>query len=212
MKIKKYVFPLAVGILTFALGVSVYTGARIATSLLSSIVWNEEVVVQAVVGDAPAAAPQIDAKAPEPIVVGIEESNPEVSQVEPEYEFDGTGEYWLIDDSLPKGFEDLEGLEIVMRDYDVDANDHPSGIPIPPKGSLQTKETFNFKRIAIGAKEITFQTEEVNGISYKFTGRFLDEEHIEGDEFPSDLAGRLIKFKNGVWIASMHAKFYTSHC
>lgn len=210
MKIRKYVLAAAIAILTFALGVSAYTTVRIAASLLSSLVWKEEVVVQPVVDLDQ--APKIEIEAPESIVVGLEEANAEIPYGEPGHVFDGSGEYWMIDELKPEGFQDIESLEIIMRDYDVNWDEHQYGLPIPPKGSLKTKKTFKFKRIAIGGKEIAFQTEEVDGISYKFTGRFLDEEHLQGDEMPSDLAGRLIKFKNGIWVASIHAKFYTSHC
>jgi hypothetical protein len=208
MKIRKYVLAAAITILTFAFGVSVYTGVRMVASVLSSLAGREDVVAQQTV-EPVQAEPLVKMKEIVPAVIGLEEDNAEMPYGEPGHEFNGSGEYWMIDELKPEGFEDIESLEIIMRNY---ANDHPYGLPIPPKGSLQTKKTFKFKRIAVGGKEIAFQTEEVDGISYKFTGRFLDEEILEGDEFPSDLAGRLIKFKDGVWIASMHAKFYTSHC
>ncbi len=211
MKIKKYVFALSVAILTFAFGMSVYTSVRIAASILSSLVGKEDVVAQPAV-ESVQAEPLVETIEIVPTVVGLEEDNAEIPYGEPGHVFDGSGDYWMIDELKAEGFEDIEGLEIIMRDYDVNWDEHQYGLPMPPRGSLKTKKTFKFKRIAIGGKEIAFQTEEVDGISYKFTGRFLDEEILEDDEFPSDLAGRLIKFKDGVWIASMHAKFYTSHC
>lgn len=211
MKIRKYMFPVAVAVLTFAFGMSVYTSVRIAVSILSSLVGKEEAVAQTPV-EPVQAEPLVETKEIVPAVVGLEEASAEITYGEPGHVFDGSGDYWMIDELKAQGFEDIEGLEIIMRDYDVNLDDHPYGLPMPPKGSLKTKKTFKFKRIAIGGREIAFQTEEVDGISYKFTGRFLDEERLDGDEMPSDLAGRLIKFKDGIWIASMHAKFYTSHC
>lgn len=209
MKIKKYGFALAVAILTFAFGVSVYTSVRIAVSLLSSLVWKEAVIAQPVVEIEQAQS--VETKEIVPMVVGLQEDSEDVTEAEPQHEFDPSGEYYMVDESKAKGFEDFEFVEIWMRDYDKQTDDGAWGVPIPPKGSVQTKKAFKFKRIAIGGKEITFQTEEINGISYKFTGRFWDERY-ENDELPPDLAGRLIKFKNGVWDASTHAKFYMPGC
>jgi hypothetical protein len=46
MKIRKYVLAAAITILTFAFGVSVYTGVRMVASVLSSLAGREDVVAQ----------------------------------------------------------------------------------------------------------------------------------------------------------------------
>jgi hypothetical protein len=210
MKIKKYGFALAVAILTFALGVSVYTGVRIAVSLLSSLVWKEEVVLEPIVETVQAEPLEVVTASP-PIVIGLENDSKSFENKGTPYDqLDFTGEYYI--DQKPRGFEDFDYIAIFMSDYEKQTDDGTYGVPIPPKGSVQTIKPFKFKRIAIGGPEITFQTEEVDGISYKFTGRFSTKAYceIEGDQ--PDLEGQLIKFMNGTWAASTNAKLYVPTC
>jgi hypothetical protein len=67
---------------------------------------------------------------------------------------------------------------------------------------------LKFTRIAVGGREMAFHTETVNGVSYKFTGRFVTATYCATDGDKPDLIGRLIKIKENKWAAEMEAEFY----
>ncbi|MEO5857395.1 MAG: hypothetical protein ABIR33_00455, partial [Pyrinomonadaceae bacterium] len=74
---------------------------------------------------------------------------------------------------------------------------------------------FEFARVAVNNREISFETKTNNGISYQFVGDFpLSAEYILCDRPPctADLEGKLKKLKNGKVIAELDAKFYYNGC
>jgi hypothetical protein len=129
-------------------------------------------------------------------------------------DFDPTGTYGLDTDKLPAAFADFEFIDIATREYEEDNGTYFSR-PIIPTGSLQTKKTFELKKIAYGNREISFETTVQDGISYRFVGHFpVSTEFIscEGCEYPADLKGQLKKLKNGKVIAEIEAEFYVHGC
>lgn len=129
-------------------------------------------------------------------------------------EFDPTGSYSLDNEDIPKAFADIKFIDIVTREYKAE-NGKYSNIPVVPNGSIHTTNEIRFNRIAVGDREIAFETEIVNGISYKFVGQFSDSSEVvtcESCEYPADLRGRLIKTKNGKVIAELDANFYVHGC
>jgi hypothetical protein len=130
-------------------------------------------------------------------------------------DFDPSGPYVLDAEKVPAAFADVDWIDIVTHRY-VEDNETYINQPIIPTGSLQTpKKSFEFKKVAVGNREISFETTTIDGVRYTFVGHFLiSTEHIacEDCEYPADLTGKLKKLKNGRVIAEVDAKFYIAGC
>jgi hypothetical protein len=129
-------------------------------------------------------------------------------------DFDPTGTYFLDSETLPTAFAEIEFLDIETREYNEDREIYSSR-NILPIGSLHTEKTFAFAKIAVGNREISFETTSVDGISFQFVGNFpISTEVIKCEEcqYPADLSGRLKKIKNGKVIAEMDVKFFLGGC
>ena len=139
------------------------------------------------------------------VVVGLSPDDAENESAE--ITFNPTGDYYTDPKKIAKPFADVSHIEIQTR-IDTDEEGYYIDLAIPPTGSINTTAKLKFTRIAIANREIAFQTATVNGISYRFTGRFFSEPYCEiyGDK--SDLRGKLIKIKNGKWAAETDAEFY----
>jgi hypothetical protein len=129
-------------------------------------------------------------------------------------DLDPSGTYVFVAENIPKAFADIESLDITTREYTVE-NGTYTNRPIVPSGMLETTEIFEFSKIYIGGREISFETEPVNGVSYQLVGTFLDSSEMitcETCEYPRDLKGHLKKIKNGKVIAEMNAEFFIAGC
>jgi hypothetical protein len=137
-----------------------------------------------------------------------------------EPEFCPDGEFYFAGDS-PKGFKDFKSLTIQTKDYEQvsEENDY-EGEPIPPKGYIfgNKNREFNFVRVSISPKQLSFETEAIKGVSYKFTGKYVDEEikvkKDYGYEYTElvEIKGTLIKMRDGKKIAEIEAKFARGGC
>lgn len=128
--------------------------------------------------------------------------------------FDPSGGYSLDMEIVPKTFADIEYLEIVTHEY-LEENESYISRPIVPTGMLKTKKSFAFTKILVGNREISFETESIDGIRYQFVGVFPESNEMincEACEYPPDLKGQLKKIKNGRVVAEWHAKFYVQGC
>lgn len=205
MKLNKLILGILAAVAAFTLGISAYAAVGLALSYIptksATSVAPERNIPETV--SVPAAPIPM-----EPIFVGPS-SEKEISGEEPSVEeFDPAGEYYLNEEELPKAFADIDLLEITTHEDVEEACDRWISSPIAPKGSLQAKAAFKFDRIAIGGKEIAFQTATVDGVSFKFTGRFVNQAYCETDGDVPDLKGRLIKIKDNKWAAEIEAEFY----
>jgi hypothetical protein len=129
-------------------------------------------------------------------------------------DFDPSGPYVLDPEKVPAAFADIEWIDIVTHRY-VEDDETYINQPIIPNGSLEAKKEFTFTKIAVGNREIAFETASVGGISYQFVGNFpISTEAIKCEEceYPADLKGKLKKLKNGKVIAELDAKFYVGGC
>ncbi len=216
MKLKNYVLRAAVALTAFGLCVGLFEVGKYLTA--DSHLKTEEVkTVQPVEKELPANLPL-----EVPIFRSHFEPTPAISPLVTEektgYEFDAGDDYHIIGD-LPKGFRDFETLSIVTRDYEnASVENNYESVAIPPKGFFFTKKEFNFTRINIANRQIAFETEAKQGISYQFVGEFTDEEAIEaktedGYEYTdyAVLKGRLKKMRDGRKIAESEVKFAVSH-
>ncbi|NOT46874.1 MAG: hypothetical protein HOP17_03870 [Acidobacteria bacterium] len=136
---------------------------------------------------------------------------PSIDSVEPSklaLEDDNTalipeGSFYLGNKSVPKAFVDISELQIVTWDWEKGLG----STAIPPKGFLKTGKEFTFNRIAVTSRQITFQTETLDRVSYRFLGTFTPS-----GQRRAPVTGKLIKIKNGKWVAEMTADFYEAQC
>src|SRR5436190_18842717 len=164
-------------VLTFVVGVTAVASTRFALSFLlpTKAETTEQVVL----------APANDDFPPEPSLV---ETQPEI--------FEAGGTYVLDARRVPMAFADIEALSIETHEYSEENGDY-SYEPIVPTGNLWTGNEFKFQTITISDREITFETREVKGVSYKFVGYFPKYPafgaYCDGCEYPPVLKGKLTK-------------------
>ncbi len=200
------IYQIAGGAFVFAcallIGITTVAGTRSILSTVSAAVTKPSVVTKE---QAPLSGP--------PPTRRFEEF--ELSK-EKEYvnEFDPTGIYSMDNEKVPNAFADIQFIDITTREYRSE-NGKFTNTPVIPNGSIHTTKEIRFTKIAVGEREIAFETETVNGISYKFVGQFPRSSEAvtcESCEYPADLRGRLIKIKNGKVIAELDADFYLHNC
>jgi len=151
---------------------------------------------------------------PEPLVNNLVAEVDAFSEQAIADDFDPTGSYLLDVEKVPKAFSDIRFIDITTREYKGE-NGKYSNIPVVPSGSVFTSRSIEFKKIAVSDREIAFETEVVDGISYKFVGQFSSSSEVitcEACEYPADLQGRLTKLRNGKVVAELSANFYIDGC
>ena len=204
MKIKIYLFRLTATLTAFFFAVTVFNALHFFRAQISAPPLAAAEPVKAFVAEPEAM--RSDTEFDEQVT----NSTPEITQPEPE--FDVSGSYYFAGEKPPRGFENFDFLEIIVRDYETESDEYVGGIPIPPKGFVQTKKEYKFVRISVGGQEISFETEKIGGVSYQFNGRFRSEDSYLSGEDSADLKGRLVKLKNGKKIAETKAEFFTGGC
>jgi hypothetical protein len=118
--------------------------------------------------------------------------------------WDPTGDYYIFDEKLLKGFHDVDFLEIATNVY-AESGDSYTSTSIPPTGSLHAKRNYRFRTISLSKDFFTFETEVKRGVSYRFVGKIGGME-IEPTDRPL-IEGQLTKVDHGV-TSTMEAKFY----
>lgn len=200
LRIGFYCFVLAI---TFVIGLTSSATAQYLFSLLPINTESQDTLTQSV---SPVAI------AEEPVVTtntSVESKDVEIPNQEV---WDPGGWYYLDSEKVPKAFSDIDHIYLETREV-YDENGEFVDRPIVPTGSVFTGSDFKFARIAVSNPEISFQTTTINGVSYRFTGRFRSlslGDYCETDEDQPDLEGKLIKIKDGKWAAEMKAQFYIS--
>ena len=123
------------------------------------------------------------------------------------------GTYYADDFKPPRKFRDIESFTFEMYDYGKQLEDGSYGVPIPPKGTVKIgKLNYKFVRISLGKNMIGFQTEERNGVSYRFTGKFNNFDYCETEEEQPDVVGGMIKLVNKKWAAEAEMSFFSGGC
>ncbi|HEX8735830.1 MAG TPA: hypothetical protein VF721_10930 [Pyrinomonadaceae bacterium] len=206
MKLKDFLFRLAAILTAFMLGVGFFNAAQYVQSFFAT---ETAPVQQQALSVPPRPAPTVIFAAPETVADSKEAT---------ETEFYAEGAYYIIGDA-PKGFEDFSNIGIITTDFAAEQAPESYDNQIPPKGFIFTDEKFNFTRINIGNRRITFETETKKGVSYKFVGEFIEEKTIEyktadgseGIDY-AVLKGRLTKWRGGKKIAEAKANFAVGGC
>ncbi|HEX8247754.1 MAG TPA: hypothetical protein VF599_06265 [Pyrinomonadaceae bacterium] len=193
MKIKNILFRLAAVLTAFMLGVGFFNAAQYGQMFFTTR--EATAIKQEALSVPPRPVPTVIFAAPETAAYSEEET---------ETEFDAGDMYYIIG-NLSKQFKDFDNLVVTTRDYrnSSEKNDF-RGDPIPPKGYVLTKEVkkIKFARINIANRQISFETEAIAGISYRFVGKFIDKHPIIGvyTSYPV-LKGQLVKMRDGKMIA-----------
>ncbi len=199
------IFQLSISTLVFGitllLGTTAVIASRFVITTVASLAKASPVLESVVVS---AAEPESVVDLPE-----LRNARPDAPE-----DFDPSGPYVLDPEKTPAAFADIQWLDIVTHRYLKDDETYINQ-PIIPNGSLEAKKEFAFTKVAVGNREISFETTAIDGISYHFVGNFpVTTEFIdcEGCEYPADLKGKLKKLKNGKVIAELDAKFYVGGC
>jgi hypothetical protein len=109
-----------------------------------------------------------------------------------------SGEYYLMDEALMKGFPDFDYFEIEVRDE--------GGLPMPTQGAVHGKREHKFKSVSLSGDRLGFETEAIRGVSYRFSGTIgLDTADPTSDRV---LRGNFTKLQNGKTVGWMYATFY----
>jgi hypothetical protein len=130
------------------------------------------------------------------------------------------GYYYIIGtpamENKPKGFKDFDYFHLVT--YRIEEKTYKR-VPVKPNGWFSTNISFNFARLKISGKKISFTTETQKGVFYQLEGRFVDETITVKDSYGKDytdtvaIKGLLTKWKNGVKIAEAKVNFgFTIGC
>jgi hypothetical protein len=204
MKIKIHLFRLTVAAVAFLFGTGCFTAWRYFQSFTST---PEKEFAQADLSNIsenyPTIAVEPAIELPKP---PVPESASEANTETPEFDAEG---YYYIAHETPKGFEEFVSFSVINKNYESEDEDK-YGKLMAPKGSVQAEKEFKFSRISIGNGQIQFETERIRGISYSFTGRFIETRnfiHLEAGEVEKVLEGRLIKKRKGKTIVERDVKF-----
>jgi hypothetical protein len=177
----KYIFRIAVAAAAFLIGHSAYAGASYALSFFGP-------------GEAECNA------AMEPAYEPLDLYPPDIDQGTTGRIF--SGEFYLFDEALTKGFPDLDHLSIETTDDE--------GNYIAPRGAVYTRREHKFISISASGDHLAFETESIRGVSYRFNGTF----GVDAQDYESGwaLRGHFTKLQNGKSVGHMYVTFYPGGC
>lgn len=196
MNTKKYIIRFAVGAAAFFIGHSAYVAGNYVYAGAKYLMSD--------------ASPHIAEKSHQEVGPPVEEvptiGTPWVFDVETSRVFDDgeiSGEYYLFDEALIKGFSDFDAIEITTVDDD--------GSPIPIRGAVHAKGEYKFTSVTLTRDRFTFETEAIRGISYRLVGK-VDLAHPEEEGSGPVLRGTFKRLEKGRIVGSMYAIFYLGGC
>lgn len=212
MKAKIYLFRFAVAFTAFVCGIGFFAVGRYFQKAFSAKQQKAALT-----------APVVELSAPVPVIIEPPPPPPVVEQIKAvddseenaKYEFEVGGFYSIIGE-LPKGFKDFEEIGVTITNYEnaSEENDY-RGTPIPPEGYVLAKKEFKFAKISLSHKTMAFETQTIKGISYKFSGKFIEKAPFWDFDYETPvLEGRLVKSKNGKKTAesNVQLRWYGGGC
>jgi hypothetical protein len=139
-------------------------------------------------------------------------SAPSASDVNGPDTFDATEGFYLFDGKPPAGFEGFEGfefMEIVLK-LSADKSHLMLAPDLHPKAQVDFKggRTFKAPQVNFNEDQISFETQALRGVSYKFEGRFIKVLNGEHQFVDATLKGRITKLVNGQKAAEAQMSFY----
>jgi hypothetical protein len=203
MKTKIYLFRLMIGAMTLTLGIGAFFAWQFLAVRTNQEISRLEKPVSEIEKVQPAA--MVTKTASE-----LPHSDLPIDEVPAEYDFDPDGSYYVLGD-LPKAFRDFQSLDIMTSDYQTREDGSVYAVPVPPAIYLHSETKYNFARININNRNISFETESRNGVSYRFVGVFPEEYEDKILKEWISLEGTLTKLGNGKKVAETNARFAYIH-
>ena len=198
MKVKIYLYCVAVAAATFISGVGFFAIGHYFQSVVSSG-WQKTEVA--------ASAPIVTEQAE--TLLTEQDNAAKDSENKTADEFDAEGFYGVIG-KLPKNFEDFGEIGITTKNYESASEENNyEGTPISPEGYVWTDKEYKFTKISISSQTMAFETETIKGVSYKFSGKFVEKVPFWNfNEQKTVLEGHLIKLKKEKKIAETNINFF----
>ena len=110
-------------------------------------------------------------------------------------DFDG---YYELHGKTPKGFKGFEAFELYTMKYRASGS-----VPVKPYGFVHAGRKYKMARINIAGNSLSFDTVDLGGTTYQFSGRLLRPYNPEGPV----LSGLLTKTVNGNNAAEAQVEF-----
>jgi len=109
--------------------------------------------------------------------------------------FDPGGGLFLISGRTPKAFASFEGIWLSTNDYKTNGR----VVPIKPVGELQAGGRYKMTRVVYNENEFSFETVALKSVSYRFSGRLVDNIRYDasGHTVGTVLRGHLEKLVHG---------------
>lgn len=104
---------------------------------------------------------------------------------------------------LPPGFRDIAYLKIVTRNPK-----EGRSVAMRPYGVFVTESIRGLSRVELSGREITFQTENDTGVSYRFVGRFREENEYNPELQIGSLTGKLTRIEKESPVDEIELDFY----
>jgi len=127
------------------------------------------------------------------------------SQTQKRAVFDPGGGLFFVTGKVPKTFASFESIWLSTNDY------KPNGkvVPMKPVGELAAGARYKMTRIVYNADEFSFETAAIRGVSYKSSGKLVDDIKYDksGRAIGTVLTGHLTKRLNGRDVAQADLQF-----
>jgi hypothetical protein len=200
MKTRLYAFRASIALLAFSFGVVNFYQFQLVQSYFGSEKGNS-VSQDAVKQEHSETSPTS--------VIQENLSNTEEAQLS---DFTAVVEYYSDEATLQKDFGTFRSIEIEIPDYQRASIEKVDKKAIRTKGAINFKRQYRFNRTEISEKDIAFETETINGISYRFTGHFFKDKDIDPAEEYLQIHGHLTRLKNGKKMSEADIELFASDC
>ncbi len=215
MKIKKHIFAAAVSVAALLTGLGTVSFARLIYEQLSSIEIGKSHDLEHAAKDE---LVKISADNDVGLITPDTSETDEVLESE-ENAFEPSGYYYIIGEYDQSNFSDFEWFRLDTTDYDSGETKYiaPNGSVVTGNDEDENNSFLEFTKTSIGFSHLKFVTESIKGISYEFSGRFVETGNFDSLELKFDgndepipnvvLEGTLIKKRKGVEIKKADLKF-----
>ena len=110
-------------------------------------------------------------------------------------DFDG---YYMIHGKTPRGFKGFEAFELTTLKYRTSGS-----VPVKPYGFVHAGRKYKMARINIAGDSLSFETVNLGGATYQFSGKLLRPYNPDGPV----LSGLLTRIVNGNKAAEAQVEF-----
>ena len=107
--------------------------------------------------------------------------------------------YYELHGKTPKGFKGFEAFELYTMKYRASG----TTVPVKPYGFVHAGRKYKMARINFAGDSLSFETMDVGGTTYQFSGKLLRPYNPDGPT----LSGLLTKTVNGTKAAEAKVEF-----